>query len=88
MDDIARFVGLGVTGMSHEYNFLQEVAYRTVSDAKGWKLRVQTSDVAKQILQQCASPQAMAFSEVYGGLQTGVVDGQETLCQNILTRNI
>jgi C4-dicarboxylate-binding protein DctP len=30
-----------------------------------------------------ASPQKMAFSEVYGGLQQGVVDGQENTWSNI-----
>jgi len=30
-----------------------------------------------------ASPQAMAFSEVYGALQQGVVDGQENTWSNI-----
>ena len=30
-----------------------------------------------------ASPQKMAFSEVYGALQTGVVDGQENTWSNI-----
>ena len=30
-----------------------------------------------------ASPQPMAFSEVYGALQTGVVDGQENTWSNI-----
>jgi C4-dicarboxylate-binding protein DctP len=29
------------------------------------------------------SPQKMAFSEVYGALQTGVVDGQENTWSNI-----
>jgi C4-dicarboxylate-binding protein DctP len=30
-----------------------------------------------------ASPQPMAFSEVYGALQTGVVDGQENTWSNV-----
>ncbi|MGB0783732.1 MAG: TRAP transporter substrate-binding protein DctP, partial [Marinomonas sp.] len=57
------------------------------SDAKGLKFRVQTSDVAKQMIAAMgASPQAMAFSEVYGALQTGVVDGQENTWSNIYTK--
>ena len=51
------------------------------------KFRVQTSDVAKQMIAAMgASPQAMAFSEVYGALQTGVVDGQENTWSNIYTQ--
>jgi C4-dicarboxylate-binding protein DctP len=53
-------------------------------DAKGLKFRVQTSDVlVAQMEALGASPQPMAFSEVYGALQTGVVDGQENSWSNI-----
>jgi C4-dicarboxylate-binding protein DctP len=48
------------------------------------KFRVQNSDVLKaQMAAMGASPQPMAFSEVYGALQTGVVDGQENTWSNI-----
>ena len=48
------------------------------------KFRVQSSDVLKaQMSAMGASPQPMAFSEVYGALQTGVVDGQENTWSNI-----
>ncbi|MHC0053960.1 DctP family TRAP transporter solute-binding subunit [Actibacterium sp. D379-3] len=54
------------------------------TDAKGLKFRVQTSDVlVAQMKALGASPQPMAFSEVYGALQTGVVDGQENTWSNI-----
>nr|WP_159966467.1 TRAP transporter substrate-binding protein [Profundibacterium mesophilum] len=53
-------------------------------DAAGLKFRVQPSDViVAQMEQLDASPQPMAFSEVYGALQTGVVDGQENTWSNI-----
>ncbi|KFE35003.1 TRAP transporter substrate-binding protein [Thioclava atlantica] len=53
-------------------------------DAKGLKFRVQPSDVLiAQMKALDASPQPMAFSEVYGALQTGVVDGQENTWSNI-----
>lgn len=53
------------------------------SDAKGLKFRVQPSDVLVAQMQALgASPQPMAFSEVYGALQTGVVDGQENTWSN------
>lgn len=54
------------------------------ADAKGLKFRVQPSDVlVAQMKALDASPQPMAFSEVYGALQTGVVDGQENTWSNI-----
>merc|ERR1711991_98233 len=54
------------------------------ADANGLKFRVQNSDVLKaQMAAMGASPQPMAFSEVYGALQTGVVDGQENTWSNI-----
>ncbi|SNR28447.1 DctP family TRAP transporter solute-binding subunit [Puniceibacterium sediminis] len=54
------------------------------SDAQGLKFRVQPSDVlVAQMNALGASPQPMAFAEVYGALQTGVVDGQENTWSNI-----
>lgn len=54
------------------------------TDAAGLKFRVQTSDVlVAQMEALGASPQPMAFSEVYGALQTGVVDGQENSWSNV-----
>jgi C4-dicarboxylate-binding protein DctP len=54
------------------------------TDASGLKFRVQNSDVLKaQMAALGGSPQPMAFSEVYGALQTGVVDGQENTWSNI-----
>ena len=86
MDDYAGFVGLGywMSGMKY---FSANKPLVVPSDAKGLKFRVQTSDVAKQMIAAMgASPQAMAFSEVYGALQTGVVDGQENTWSNIYTK--
>ena len=54
------------------------------ADAKGLKFRVQASDVlVAQFEQLGASPQNMSFKEVYGGLQTKVIDGQENTWSNI-----
>jgi C4-dicarboxylate-binding protein DctP len=54
------------------------------SDAEGMKFRVQTSDVAVAMIEAMgASAQKLAFKEVYGALQTGVVDGQENTWSNI-----
>ncbi|WP_191601235.1 TRAP transporter substrate-binding protein [Marinomonas algicola] len=86
MDEYAGFVGLGywMSGMKY---FSANKTLNVPSDAEGLKFRVQTSDVAKQMISAMgASPQAMAFSEVYGALQTGVVDGQENTWSNIYTK--
>ncbi len=54
------------------------------ADAKGLKFRIQPSDVLQAQFEALgANPQKMAFSEVYGALQTGVVDGQENTWSNI-----
>jgi C4-dicarboxylate-binding protein DctP len=85
MEDVG-FVGLGywMSGMKY---FSANKALISPSDAKGLKFRVQTSDVAKAMIAAMgASPQPMAFAEVYGALQTGVVDGQENTWSNIYTK--
>ncbi|MEL7228750.1 MAG: TRAP transporter substrate-binding protein DctP, partial [Pseudomonadota bacterium] len=54
------------------------------TDANGLKFRVQSSDVLVAQMEAIGgSPQKMAFSEVYGALQQGVVDGQENTWSNI-----
>lgn len=85
MADIG-FVGLGywMSGMKY---FSANKPLIVPSDAAGLKFRVQTSDVAKAMIEAMgASPQPMAFAEVYGALQTGVVDGQENTWSNIYTK--
>jgi len=53
-------------------------------DANGLKFRVQASEVlVAQFEALGASPQKMSFKEVYGALQTKVVDGQENTWSNI-----
>jgi len=52
-------------------------------DADGLKFRIQPSDVLQAQFEAIgANPQKMSFSEVYGALQTGVVDGQENTWSN------
>jgi C4-dicarboxylate-binding protein DctP len=80
------FVGLGywMSGMKY---FSANKPLIVPTDAKGLKFRVQTSDVAKAMISAMgASPQPMAFAEVYGALQTKVVDGQENTWSNIYTK--
>ena len=48
------------------------------ADANGLKFRVTSSDVLVAQMEAIGgAPQKMAFFQVYGGLQQGVVDGQE-----------
>ena len=85
MSDVG-FVGMGywMSGMKY---FSANKPLLVPSDANGLKFRVQTSDVAKAMIAAMgASPQPMAFAEVYGALQTGVVDGQENTWSNIYTK--
>lgn len=57
------------------------------TDAKGLKFRIQPSDVAASMIGALgASAQKLAFPEVYGALQTRVVDGQENSWCNIYTQ--
>ncbi len=56
-------------------------------DAKGLKFRIQQSDIlASQFQTLGATPQKLAFSEVYQALQVGTVDGQENTWSNILSQ--
>ena len=78
----------GLQGLQFWHNgmkqFSANVPLELPSDAAGLKFRVQPSDVlVAQMEALGASPQPMAFSEVYGALQTGVVDGQENTWSNI-----
>ncbi|MCX7174106.1 MAG: DctP family TRAP transporter solute-binding subunit [Proteobacteria bacterium] len=55
-----------------------------LADYKGLKMRINSSRVIDaQMRALGAIPQTLAFSEVYQGLQTGVVDGQENVMSNL-----
>jgi C4-dicarboxylate-binding protein DctP len=78
----------GLQGLEFWHNGMKQMsANRPLvkpTDAKGLKFRVQPSDVLVAQFQQLgANPQKMAFKEVYGALQTKVVDGQENTWSNI-----
>ncbi|MFY0680544.1 MAG: DctP family TRAP transporter solute-binding subunit [Thalassovita sp.] len=81
----------GLLGLAFWHNGMKQMSankpLENPSDAEGLKFRVQNSDVLKaQMAALGGSPQPMAFSEVYGALQTGVVDGQENTWSNIYGR--
>ena len=78
----------GLQGLAFWHNGMKQMsankALTLPTDAAGLKFRVQPSDVIKAQMEAIGvSPQAMAFSEVYGALQQGVVDGQENTWSNI-----
>ncbi|MGD9668577.1 MAG: DctP family TRAP transporter solute-binding subunit [Hyphomicrobiaceae bacterium] len=80
------YVGLGywTSGLKQ---FSAKVPLILPTDAKGLKFRVQTSDVAVAMIEALgANAQKLAFKEVYGALQTGVVDGQENTWSNTYTQ--
>lgn len=78
----------GLQGLQFWHNGLKQFSASkpliSPEDAQGLKFRVQPSDVLVAMIEQLgASAQPMAFAEVYGALQTGVVDGQENSWSNI-----
>ena len=78
----------GLQGLAFWHNGMKQLSANrpllSPSDARGLKFRVQSSDVlVAQFRQLGANPQKMSFKEVYGGLQTKVIDGQENTWSNI-----
>ncbi|SDW78394.1 C4-dicarboxylate-binding protein DctP [Ruegeria halocynthiae] len=78
----------GLQGLTFWHNGMKQMSANvplvTPADAGGLKFRVMSSDVLVAQMEAIGgSPQKMAFSEVYGALQQGVVDGQENVWSNI-----
>lgn len=60
---------------------------RKLADYKGLKIRINSSKVIESQMRAIGVlPQNLAFSEVYMALQTGVVDGAETVLSNVWTQ--
>ncbi|MEL6700909.1 MAG: DctP family TRAP transporter solute-binding subunit, partial [Pseudomonadota bacterium] len=81
----------GLQGLEFWHNGMKQMSANVPlmdpSDAAGLKFRIQPSDVLQAQFEAIgANPQKMAFSEVYGALQQGVVDGQENTWSNIFGR--
>src|SRR5512133_2690662 len=81
----------GIVGLAYWDNGFKQMSsnkpIRTPADFRGQKLRIQSSKVLDATTRALgATPQVMAFSEVYQALQTGVVDGQENTPSNIYTQ--
>ncbi|WP_115719830.1 TRAP transporter substrate-binding protein [Gallaecimonas mangrovi] len=80
-----------ITGLAYWHNGMKQLSankpLRVPRDARGLKFRVQSSDVLDaQFKAVRANPRKMAFSEVYQGLQTGVVNGAENPWSNIYSQ--
>jgi C4-dicarboxylate-binding protein DctP len=83
----------GITGLAYWDNGFKIMSanrpLRQPSDFKGQKMRIQSSKVLDaQMRALGASPQVLAFSEVYQALQTGVVDGTENPPSNMYTQKM
>ena len=83
----------GMTGLAYWDNGFKEMSANkklvAPADYKGLKFRIQSSKVLEaQFRALGATPQVMAFSEVYQALQTGVVDGQENTPSNMYTQKM
>ena len=79
-------VGLGFWDNAFK-QFTANKPLRKPDDFLGQKIRIQSSKVIEaQMRALGASPQVMAFSEIYQALQTGVVDGQENPFTDIYTQ--
>ncbi len=83
----------GITGLAYWDNGFKDFSankpIRLPADYKGLKMRIQSSKVlGDEIKALGAIPQVMAFSEVYQGLQTGVVDGTENPPSNFYTQKM
>jgi C4-dicarboxylate-binding protein DctP len=87
----ARLEPKGIKGLAFWDNGFKVMSanrpLRMPEDFKGLKMRVQSSKVLEaQMRALGASPQILAFSEVYQALQTGVVDGSENTLSNMYTQ--
>lgn len=83
----------GVTGLAFWDNGFKQMSsnrpMHSVADFKGLKMRIQSSKVLDaQMKALGATPQVMAFSEVYSALQQGVVDGTENPVSNFYTQKM
>ena len=80
----------GIKGLAYWDNGFRGMSanrpLHVVADFKGLKMRIVSSKVLEaQMRALGANPQVMTFSELYQGLQSGVVDGTEGVPSNYFT---
>lgn len=83
----------GILGLSYWHNGMKQLSANKAlyepKDARGLKFRVQASAVLEEQFKAVrANPRKMSFSEVYQGLQTGVVNGAENPYSNIYSQKM
>ena len=83
----------GITGLAYWHNGVKQLssnkAMHEPKDARGLKFRVQASNVLDEQFKAIrANPRKMSFSEVYQGLQTGVVNGTENTWSNYYSQKV
>ena len=83
----------GIQGLAFWDNGFKDMSankpLKVPADFRGLKMRIQSSKVLDgQMRALGATPQVMAFSEVYQALQTGVVDGTENPPSNLYTQKM
>lgn len=83
----------GIVGLGYWDNGFRNMhanrPLRVPADFKGLKMRIVSSKVLEaQMRALGALPQVMAFSEVYQALQTGIVDGGESVPSNMYTQKM
>jgi C4-dicarboxylate-binding protein DctP len=90
---LAKLDAKGIHGLAFWDNGFKDMSankpLHMPADFRGLKMRIQSSKVLDAEMRALgATPQVMAFSEVYQGLQTGVVDGTENPPSNMYTQKM
>ncbi len=90
---LARLEQKGIHGLAYWDNGFKVMSankpLKAIQDFKGQKLRIQSSKVLdSQMRALGATPQIMAFSDVYQALQTGIVNGTENPPSNLHTQKM
>ena len=78
LEESSKFTVVGGITQGARSFYVKDGPIETPADMEGKKIRVQESPVFIAMMEALgASPTPMAFSEVYTGLQSGVIDGAE-----------
>ncbi len=90
---LGRLESKGIIGLAFWDNGFKAMSankpLKAPADFRGLKMRIQSSKVLDSEMRSLgATPQVMAFSEVYQALQTGVVDGTENPPSNFYTQKM